>query len=250
MAQHRETRSFGTFSGIDLKTFGTVHLRQGPIQNVAFEGNPELLKKISSTVENGHLVITFTDKTSWKNNGDLDIYITIKDVESLRISGSGSILAETKIITPSLKIKLSGSGNIRAEAEVSNDIDVASSGSGNIELRGHAKNFRSKQSGSGNLTLAMRVKEDVSFEISGSGDVRAEGTATNTSIKIAGSGKISASDLKTDTCDVSISGSGDVDIHVNESLTSTIRGSGTVVYSGNPKRVNNSASGSGSVRKK
>lgn len=58
-----------------------------------------------------------------------------------------------------------------------------------------------------------------------------------------------AADLVTEKCEVRISGSGDVEVNVQEELTSKISGSGDIRYKGEPKRVNNHSSGSGSVRK-
>jgi hypothetical protein len=50
-------------------------------------------------------------------------------------------------------------------------------------------------------------------------------------------------------CKIDITGSGGVEITVNKDLDADISGSGTVLYKGNPARVNSDASGSGSVKK-
>jgi hypothetical protein len=58
-----------------------------------------------------------------------------------------------------------------------------------------------------------------------------------------------AADLVTNKCDVRISGSGDVEINVTDELDASISGSGSVLYKGDPKKLNSHSAGSGKVRK-
>jgi hypothetical protein len=95
----------------------------------------------------------------------------------------------------------------------------------------------------------MAITGLADFAVSGSGKIEIGGTANAVKASISGSGRVLAANLETNTCDVKISGSGDVEINVKEALDASISGSGSVLYKGNPTRLNSHAAGSGKVRK-
>ena len=102
-------------------------------------------------------------------------------------------------------------------------------------------------SGSGDITAnGIKVKE-LALEISGSGDFKATGEAQTFTGSISGSGNIKAVDLKTEKANISISGSGSAEVWFTDSLKAHISGSGSVLYKGNPAKVNPDISGTGSV---
>ena len=88
---------------------------------------------------------------------------------------------------------------------------------------------------------------DINANISGSGDLFLKGTAKDLDFNISGSGAISGYELKAQKAEVRITGSGGIELNVEESLDAHITGSGNVRYDGNPK-VDTSITGSGSVR--
>lgn len=251
-AQKRETRNVGTFTKISLRTAGKVFVKQGSPQKVEVEGTVEVLEKIKTKVEEGKLSIGPEDKWnnwSWGDNEDkITVYITVANIETLSVSGSGTLVAQTAIKSGNLKLNVSGSGSLTAEIDAA-DVDADVSGSGNIDLTAKCKNISVDVSGSGKVKINGAVAGKADFDISGSGKVEASGSAEIVKTDITGSGKVLASSLVTTRCDVEISGSGDVEINVQKELNAKISGSGTVLYKGDPARVNSDASGSGSVKK-
>jgi len=89
--------------------------------------------------------------------------------------------------------------------------------------------------------------ENLMAELSGSGEIELSGTVTNADLKSTGSGKLDCEDLVSDNASVNLSGSSDVKIVANKSLKGVIRGSGTIMYGGNPSRNNVEIRGSGKV---
>jgi hypothetical protein len=250
IAQKRETREVGSFTKIAFRSPGKVYLKQGSPQKVEIEGTAEILEKIKTKVDDGKLSIGPEDNWNW-NWGDDDkvtVYITAPTFEGLSISGSGDMIAQTKITSGNLKLNVSGSGSLQAEIDAA-DVDADVSGSGDMDLKGKCKSFNTNISGSGKVILNASIAGEAEFDISGSGKVEASGTSQSVEAEITGSGKVLASNLVTDTCKVRISGSGDIEINVKTELDARISGSGTVLYKGNPARVNSDASGSGKVRK-
>jgi hypothetical protein len=249
-AQKRETRDVSTFTKISFRTAGTVYVKQGSPQKVEIEGSADALEKNKTNVENGKLSIGPDSNWNWSfgDNDKVTVYITVPNIEALSVSGSGDLIAQTKITSTDLKLNVSGSGSLKADIEAT-EVDADVSGSGDVTLRGKCNSLNTDISGSGKVSLNMAVAGEAEFDISGSGKVDASGTAQTVKAGITGSGKVLASNLVADKCKIHISGSGDVEINVKTELDARISGSGTVWYKGNPARVNADSNGSGKVKK-
>jgi hypothetical protein len=252
-AQTRETRTVSTFSKISFRVPGKLVLRQGSPQKVELEGSKELLSKIETETKGDKLVIGNEEKWnwgwSWGDNDRVMVYITVKDITGVSVSGSGELITEGKVTTTELDLNVSGSGSLQIDASVSGGMEANVSGSGRIDVKGTCQNFNSDISGSGKVLAAISASQTIDVDISGSGKMEASGSAREIKTEISGSGKVYASNLEVDRCNVRISGSGDVEINVKSELDANISGSGTVSYKGNPSHVNGHSSGSGKVRK-
>ena len=250
-AQTKETRSVDTFTKISFRVPGKLYLRQGSPQKVVIEGKKDILAEIETNVDEDRLVIGKEGKWDWKwgSDDEVNVYITVKDIEGLSVGGSGDLIGETKIITNNINLNVSGSGNMKVEVDASGDLESDVSGSGNIDLKGKCRSFSSDVSGSGKVFLSLQSSGPAAFGVTGSGKIEASGTASRVKASISGSGKILAADLETDRCEVRIAGSGDIEINVKNELDANITGSGNVRYRGNPSKVNSHSAGSGHVRK-
>lgn len=248
--QKRETRDVAPFTKISFRFPGKLYLKQGSPQKVELEGDEGVLKEVETTVKDGSLVIA---NESWFNNwgGDnssITAYITVPEIQGLRVAGSGDIIGQSRIKTNDLQVSVSGSGSILLDVEAQGDIDADVSGSGELELTGNCHELDSDVSGSGNAILKLNVKNQAEFEVSGSGKILAKGSARAEKIQITGSGKVLAADFEVDRCIARISGSGDAEVNVKSELDANISGSGSVRYKGNPNKVNSRSSGSGKVK--
>lgn len=207
-----ETRNVGSFKGVQLNIPGKLYLRQGSPQKVVIEASREVLERIETDIVSGNLVIRQENGSwwkSWKDRGTIKVYITAPNLEHISVSGSGSIKSENTIRADRMYLGVSGSGDMDLEVETQN-LDSKISGSGSMDLKGRAR---------------------------------------NTEISISGSGNMDGESLSTNTCEVRISGSGNCRIEVSESLDSRVSGSGNIYYRGNPDKVSNHSSGSGSIKK-
>ncbi len=250
VSAQRETRNLSNFTQVEFRIPGKLYLRQGSSDKVEIEASKDWLSRIETNVEGSKLIIRATDKFSWRiGDNDIKVYVTVRKLEGVAAAGSGDVIGESKFTTGNLSLKVSGSGLMKLDVEASGELDADVSGSGNLSVRGSARKLESDVSGSGRVTLDVNIAGSVDFDISGSGRIEASGKSDDVEITISGSGKVLAANLETKKCDVRISGSGNVEINVREELDSHISGSGTVSYRGNPSKVNNDASGSGSVRK-
>lgn len=252
VAQTKESRKVDTFTKIAFRVPGKLYLKQGAEQKVELEGSKEILSKIETTVSGGRLSIGRENDNwkmwDWDNDDKIVVYITVKDLEGVSVSGSGDLMGEGKFKTNDLSLNVSGSGSLQLEAETGN-LNADVSGSGNLKFTGSCRDFESKVSGSGKVTVDLSSALNAEVGISGSGKIIAKGNAKEIKAQVSGSGEVLAAELQVDSCEIRISGSGDVEVNVKNSLDATISGSGSVSYKGNPSQVNSHSSGSGKVRK-
>jgi hypothetical protein len=252
-AQTKETRKVDTFTKLAFRVPGKLYLKQGPEQKVELEGNKDILSKIETTVSGGRLSIGRENDNwkmwDWDNDDKIVVYVTVKDLDGVSVSGSGDLIGESKFKTNDLDLNVSGSGSLVLEADANGTLGADVSGSGHIDFKGSCKDLDSKVSGSGKVSLGLTSANNVEVGVSGSGKIMANGTAKQIKANISGSGEVLAADLQVDACNIRISGSGDVEVNVKNDLDATISGSGSVSYKGNPSHVNSHASGSGKVKK-
>jgi hypothetical protein len=248
-AQNKEKRSVGEFTKIAFRIPGKVYLRQGNSTSVEIEGSKDVLSIVKTEVDGSTLKIHSPTKWNWSNNDKATVYITVRDLEAVSVSGSGDLVGESKFSVRDLDLNVSGSGSMKLEVEASGEVEADVSGSGSLQIRGSSRGVESDVSGSGRVVLDMTINGVADFSISGSGKIEARGKAKEVTTAISGSGRVMAADLETNRCKVRISGSGGMEIHVLDELDASISGSGSVGYRGNPSKVNGSSSGSGRVRK-
>ncbi len=252
LAQNKETRNVDTFTKIAFRVPGKLYLKQGPVQKVELQGDSDILSKIETEVSGSRLSIGREDGWKmWRDWGDnkITVYITVKDIEAISVSGSGDLVSEGKLTTKDLDLNVSGSGSLRIQVDAKGMMEANVSGSGDIEVQGNCKSLESKVSGSGKVNYDGAIADRANVNVSGSGKIIASGTARQIKTTISGSGEVRAANLEVEKCEVRISGSGDVQINVKSELDANISGSGTVSYKGSPSQVNSHSSGSGKVRK-
>ncbi len=181
------------FNSFTLMGSANVYLEQGPVQSVRIEGASNVIDLINRDVRGGHWDIY--NRECIKNLRELNIYITIPDVEYIGLSGSGRIIGQNTISAEDINLVLSGSGEI------------------SVDL----------------------IADDIDNSISGSGDINLSGTVDHASLKTSGSGSYRTFGLETRSANINITGSGNAQVHVTDALDVIISGSGSVYYSGSPQ---------------
>lgn len=211
LTAQRRTVDVGSFDNLSLGISATLYLTQGDNEKVEIDCDDDRFDEIEFDYSGSRMSIKNESKWNWNSSrkSDVTIYITMKDIERLTVSGSGDLI---------------GKNEIRSE-----DLDLNVSGSGDIELD--------------------LICKSIDARISGSGSIRLNGNSEEMDAKISGSGKVKAEDMEVKVFKASISGSGTCYITASEEIIANISGSGSVYYSGNPDRVNSNSSGSGKVRK-
>jgi len=207
--QNKEERKLPEFHELNLAMSADLVLTQGSNQKVEIVASDKILKLIETEVNNGALTIKWTNNFVTQT-GDIKIYITMKNITSIRISGSGDILGKGVISAGDINLSISGSGNLKMENLKAESIKSAISGSADITLGGNQP--------------ALKLE-----------------------VSISGSGDFSAEELPVKNIEVGLSGSGNCRINATESIKVRISGSGDVYYRGSAT-IDAKVSGSGSVQ--
>ena len=196
------------FQSVGVALSAKVYIEQASRCNLEIEAAPEVFDKIEIEVKNGKLSLRPENNIS-NLKGDITIWISAPDYESIGIAGSAEVLAESSVKLSDVTLKIAGSGTMNFEDLSSKELEI-------------------KIAGSGKMVIAGEGGKEMEVSIAGSGDLDATG-------------------FKVDEFEGKISGSGDCRVYVTGELSSSIAGSGSVYYKGNPE-VNSSIAGSGKVK--
>jgi len=210
----REVRPVTSFHAVRLVGSVDLVISQGDSESVSIEGESKQVRSVTTSVEDGVLVITYSpgwSLLSWIRVPDSAprAVVTAKDLNRIAVEGSGDVRGQTLTAPDRFEIQVTGSG----------DVQIG--------------------------TLAAR---SVDVRIAGSGDVRLAGAVLDEAVRIAGSGDFYGGDLKSATSKVSIAGSGDATVWVRDKLDVSLSGSGDLGYYGTPV-ISQSTSGSGSLKR-
>ncbi len=194
----------------EVNTSGSidVEIRNGDNYSLTVQDDENLLPYVITEVDNGALNIHYKDGY-FINHDHAKVVVTAPTLEKLSSSGSADITSDGVI-------------------KNSKDIEIHTSGSGDISVEVDAPSIRVSGSGSGDVSLSG-ITKDFDCKMSGSGDVK-------------------CSNLKSENTVIHISGSSDVHTFASVSLKVNVTGSGDVYYGGNPASPEIHITGSGTVQ--
>ena len=207
-------RHLSGFNAINVSGLFDVDITQGNAESVKVEAPSGVMYHIITEVNNGVLKIydkyyMFKWGPFWGFRKKILVHVTLKDVNSITISGLGDVWFREGITATNLKLRISGSGGVTGK-------------------------------------LTVKTLEAI---ITGSGDMRLSGNAQNSTVTLVSSGDFIARNLLTISSAVRVSGSGDAEINASDRVDASIRGSGDIRYTGTAKIVNSSKSGSGEINR-
>lgn len=205
-------RHLSGFNAVNVAGPFDVIITQGSTESVKVEAPHDVMDRILTEVNNGVLKIyskhdTFNWGNWWGNHKKIMIYVAVKDIREVNISGSGDVAFRDGLTSNALKLRISGSGDMVGKVDV----------------------------------------KTLESSISGSGDMSLSGRADNSTVSLVGSGDYTARNLTTASTAIRLTGSGDAYVNATERIDAALHGSGDIHCSGNPKNVSKSTSGSGDI---
>ncbi len=223
-------RNISGVSGVNLATLGKLYIELGQEEKLVIKAEDNLLEYFETDIRNGVLTIDTRRNINIRPRKKVSYYLTVKELESIKISSSGDIEAPD-LNTDRLKFSVSSSGDLRT-----GELDV--------------KSLDVSISSSGDLFIPKLQANTIDVNISSSGDLDIDrGNVEKQDVSISSSGDYQARNLESREARVRISSSGDAYLQVEDYLYVRISSSGNLYYSGNP-RIDQSTSSSGSVKKR
>jgi uncharacterized protein YxeA len=202
----KKERTASSFDGIRASTSIDVYLKQGEKESITVEADENLHEYIKTEVREGVLHV-YAD-VNIREAKMKRVYVTMKDVRSLKTSSAGDIIGETPL--------------------KGDDIEIGASSAGNIKVELYGKN--------------------ITVDISSSGDIILSGEAETLDADLSSAGDLEAYGLKVKEADVKVSSAGDARIYVSGKLVARASSAGDVSYQGNPKYVDTHTPSAGSIR--
>lgn len=205
------TQSFDLkdFTGVKVAGPDDVTIRHGEAFAITAKGPKNELDELEIKLDGDVLSIGRKRSGFSFNSHDgkgLQIEITLPKLDKLRLTGSGSIDADS-VEGDAVEAVVTGSGDLKVAKLSGKSAELTISGSGDIEVGGGTI-------GTGD------------YNVTGSGSIDADGLIADTlDISITGSGDVDAQ--ATGAADVSILGSGDANISGGGKCTTKAMGSGT-----------------------
>ncbi len=193
-----QVRNVGGFNQIQFNGNGNLIISQGDSESVRLEGEDSVIELMTTLVVDKALRIDYKKASMallTSTRPPVNVYVQVKDIQEIRLTGSGTITTTTPLNAYNLKVSLSGSG------------------SGTIDISGHKL-----------VTI-----------LSGSSNFEVKGTVENQDVWISGSGIYQAEKLLSQVANINITGSGKVSVNVQDNLDIHISGAGSVTYQGSPK---------------
>ena len=204
----KKERTATPFDGIRVSTGIDVYLKQGDKESITVEADENLHEYIITEVKSGTLHV-YTD-ANIRFAKMKRVYVTMKEITSVKTSSAGDIIGETPIKCNNIEIDASSAGNIRLEL-TSRKVEVNISSSGDVSLSGEAEILNADLSSAGNLE---------------------------------------AYNLKVKDAEVSASSAGDARVNVSERITARASSAGDITYHGDPKYVDAHSSSAGGIHRK
>jgi hypothetical protein len=192
-----ESRQVSGFDEVSLAGSGDVFVTQGDQEGLKIDAEDNVMPFLKTEVRGSTLVISLesNDGVIVRPTRPMRFYVSMKQVKSLSVSGSGTI---------------------SSEAITSKVLDLYVTGSGETNI----KNIKA---------------DSLTTTISGSGKCSLMGEAASQKLTITGSGSCSTDNLTSQNVKINVSGSGKAAVMAGTTLDVTITGSGEVLYSGSPK---------------
>jgi hypothetical protein len=204
----KKERDAGNFSGLRVSSGIDVYLKQTGDESIVVEADENLHDYILTEIRDG--ILNVYTEANIREAEMKRVYVTMKDINSLKTTSAGDIIGETPVKTEKLELSASSAGDIK--------------------LVVYAKVIEANISSSGDVTLTGEV-DILDASLSSAGDLNAFG-------------------LDVREAEVSASSAGDADISVSERLRARASSAGDINYRGNPKYIDAHSSSAGGIHRK
>ena len=169
--------------------------------------------------------------------GSNNVTVNVGEKQSVLVRGDDNLIHLITAQVQAGTLVIGNTGNFAAKSPMSVKITVPS-----LE--------RLTLSGSGTLRADSVQARRLTVTLSGSGVVRVSGTVTRLDVSLDGSGDVQLGQLLARDVRAVLTTSGRIVVTATNSLDAAVRGSGAIVYGGNPAHVTTRVTGNGAITRK
>ena len=198
-----------------------------------------------------------SDFTAIDANQGIKVYITMGNTPLLTVEADENlhdiIITEVKDGTLHIytdkNIWSSKSRKVYVQASSINDISVSSGAEVISENTLKTEELKVKASSGSAVKLSLNV-DQLTCNTSSGADAKLSGKANTFTAKSSSGSDIKAQELESETCTVKVTSGADVYVNVTGTLNAKATSGGDIRYIGNPKKVQQNESSSGSIHNK
>lgn len=205
----REERTLHSFDKIHIDGTFFIILYQSEEESVSIEADGNLLPYINTEVNQGELRVSFEQGVNLSQFKKMNVTIHLKDLHKLYLKGENIVKSEGQLIL--------------------NHLDIIKKGSGTLDLNLSCETLTTKAYNSGSLILVGATHKVEIFNMS--------------------KGKIYAKKLIGQYSSIQVTGTGNVTAHAEEEIDIFVTGTGSLLYTGEPKVSRYFVTGKGKVKK-
>lgn len=226
-----------TITSVNLTSMPDVVITQGKNQKVTVKASSNIISYCRLTESNGTLNISLTKEAESKRFKDFDmvIYVTVKNIENVKTSGTGDVKFQGSIKSQNLNLTTSGTGDISLPIFTGESLKVGITGTGDVSIGGRAKIAKLSVSGTGDIDAKLDGLDKLSANVSGTGDVNLKGTALNAEYSVSGTGDIYAKNLIAKRVKAYATGTGDITCYASEAFSGNRSRVASITCYGKPK---------------
>jgi hypothetical protein len=181
-----ESRSCGTFTGIQVTNFAKVFITQDTVESLRIESDDNIIGSVQTTLNGAILVVGLRDGSY--GHVTVNVYASMKNIKFLESIGTADFSAVNSIQTDSLICKITGTGNVTLAGKTNYE-KVQITGSGNIQNSNLLSSFCTITiSGTGNVQV--HVTQQLDATIAGTGNITYDGNPALIHQSITGVGVV------------------------------------------------------------
>ncbi len=206
-----ELRTVPSFHALYISDAFDIILTQGNEESIAVSASDnKMVPYITSEVTNGVLRLGFkNEKNSWFKNRKLRAYISVKNLDELKVGGASDVKIEGTLSVSNLKLSFSGASDLSGKLMVNGSFNVNLSGASDLDIEGSAGEMNIDASGASNIkafgftvrscsvkasgacNVRINVEKELTAHLSGASNVYYKGAAMIKDIKTSGASNIS-----------------------------------------------------------
>ena len=176
--------------------------------------------------------------TTIANSGPVSVRIEVGPAQSVTVSGSDDLVADL----------LTDVANGELQLHMRHDTTHFNSHHDTLRVTITMPRLTAfTMGGAGETTISHMSGDALDVRFGGAGSLKAEGTIRSLKLNVGGVGSIDTRELHADNVDVNVGGVGHVKVWAGTRLDASVGGVGSLTYYGEPKTVNTTGGGLGSI---